>query len=874
LIPFQYNEYYYSAIIITYRMHLTSDNPVNTPEILLDISYLRYSDNSDELAELVIHTRSVNRKRNRHFIRGYLPYFYVECSIEKLNEILNTEHLFQEWFVSYEKIEKTKYHGGAFIKVLKVFGKQPWLVPSIRSVFDKFQISYYEADIPFTHRFMIDFNLKGMVGVNFTSSDQISLIPISNVDHDIEPRICSLDIEIDVSNEQGSFDQLVKQASQRITAIGFTSSINEAGENKIFVLQKDSDRHEKSMIKEAFHYLWKNVDPDILVTYNGDNFDIPYLLSRLRRLEIPLTILSPFGDSEPIKSRFGSSWHISGVLVFDLFKRTRWMYTADGRKTLQSVAQELLGKGKVELTQSHGELWKDTIKNSEINDEFLCKSYDYRSPTEDNTDTDNFKAKSNFEEYVAKDASLTLELWTAMNMQNWLEVIKISGAPPQDAMQFTERQAGEFLVYQIMYKQDILIPAAPTTEKRKARKSSRKSAPGGLVLSPIRDISQSVLICDFASMYPSIIMAHNIGGESFDGIDKPLLSRFNTNPKSSMAIMQKQMLEKRKLVKKQLATEIDDKTRKKLQAYSFALKLVSNSTFGSYNYIGSRFYDTNIASTITEIGQSYLRDLTFMASEFGTGYQAIYGDTDSVFIETPLHDEIKSLWELPVDQATEKWKKIDGISKLLNSLTKNLPVELSLELQDIAYRIIFHQGAKKRYAYVSAITKNISILGFESIRHDWSPFAKKIQKITFELLLTTGDLVYTKNQIIKAIQENLNLPSEELKNEFITQGPIKRDLDKYKVKTPAVAAFHHYMNIKNRDPKAEWKEYDYFPYIVVKGKSAQWERAKHPDLVNLDDIDVEHYVDEALRAVNRFNLNITKNEALGIKYSNLWDFFS
>jgi hypothetical protein len=61
--------------------------------------------------------------------------------------------------------------------------------------------------------------------------------------------------------------------------------------------------------------------------------------------------------------------------------------------------------------------------------------------------------------------------------------------------------------------------------------------------------------------------------------------------------------------------------------------------------------------------------------------------------------------------------------------------------------------------------------------------------------------------------------------------------------------------------------------LITKGRGAQKDRARHPDFVEVPEIDIKLYIEEALRTVNRFNLDISVDEALGVKYQDLTTFF-
>lgn len=810
--------------------------------ILLDAVYIK----RDNLPIILLYLRDETRKRHRVEIAEFNPYFFVDSKTSSIEKLINTTKI-GEWFLEFKEETKIAFDGGKIVIFQKIVGKRPWEVPIMREICKNAGISFYEADIPYIHRFLIDTGIFGLDGVEIKKLG--NSYSIKHNPSEFNPLILAMDIEIDSSNnlrlDIESFPSIIKSASRRVTTISITWGTTESDfSSHVFFLEKDDDGGERELLKNVFHFIWQEVDPDVIITYNGDMFDIPYLVRRSLVLGISSKILSPHSDSIPKEPGMGRGWGIPGVLVYDLFKKTKWLYTGDGKKSLDSVAQLLLGEGKLVLESTHGTAWKEAL--------------------------DNVDKRMIFENYAKKDAELTFKLFFKMKMIEWLKVIAISGIPPGEGIYFTERQTGEFLVFRHMYRNGILIPPAPTVAEKERRKKSRENVPGGLVLDPSRSIASSVMICDFTSMYPSIITSHNIGAESYIGGKKDPRHRFSEKPRSSMAIMQDEMLSKRIKVKEQLRKISDPVEYRKLKQYNTALKLVANSTFGSYNFIGSRFYNSQIGSCITAIGRNYINEISKKVEELGDEYRTIYGDTDSVFIVTPLHMETERLWKKHENDITEN--DLEPFENVLNFLRDLLPERMRLELQDIAYRILFHKGAKKRYTFVSAINKKVSILGLEAIRHDWSEFSKKIQKYTIDNILKTGDMKLTKNRIISFIRELVK--EEKLKDLVTVLGPLKRNPEKYKSITPAVAAYYHYIKIKDLDAESTWKEFDHFPYVIVKGKGSLISRSRHPSLVTRDQIHVDYYIRKSLDAINRFNVNVSLNDIKGMKQMRLDDFFN
>ncbi|MHA2232280.1 MAG: hypothetical protein ACXAB4_07300, partial [Candidatus Hodarchaeales archaeon] len=88
--------------------------------------------------------------------------------------------------------------------------------------------------------------------------------------------------------------------------------------------------------------------------------------------------------------------------------------------------------------------------------------------------------------------------------------------------------------------------------------------------------------------------------------------------------------------------------------------------------------------------------------------------------------------------------------------------------------------------------------------------------------------------------------------------PLRKAPHDYKSPTPGVGAFLHYCKLKKLDPGSSWKEFDRFPWVVVPGLSALWERARHPRLAR--DIDRLHYIRETLAVAARFGVLISLDE--------------
>lgn len=111
------------------------------------------------------------------------------------------------------------------------------------------------------------------------------------------------------------------------------------------------------------------------------------------------------------------------------------------------------------------------------------------------------------------------------------------------------------------------------------------------------------------------------------------------------------LIEKRKQVKGLLKNKgLSEGQRRKFDIMQMAYKLTANSIYGCLGFPNSRFYSRLIADTVTGLGRQLLVQSKEKVEE--SGYRVIYGDTDSIMINT----ESQSIQEA-VGEAT----KIKGI---------------------------------------------------------------------------------------------------------------------------------------------------------------------------------------------------------------------
>jgi len=118
------------------------------------------------------------------------------------------------------------------------------------------------------------------------------------------------------------------------------------------------------------------------------------------------------------------------------------------------------------------------------------------------------------------------------------------------------------------------------------------------------------------------------------GEDAELPEKTGTQSRDAiLPMVLKTLVEKRKLVKNQIKGERDPVKLGQLDIRQKALKLTANSMYGCLGFSSSRFHAQAIAALITRTGRETLLKTKEIAEE-RLGFNVVYGDTDSIMINT------------------------------------------------------------------------------------------------------------------------------------------------------------------------------------------------------------------------------------------------
>jgi len=591
---------------------------------------------------------------------------------------------------------------------------------------------------------------------------------------------------------------------------------------------------EKEMLEE-FMNIVVNYDPDIIIGYNINNFDIPYILERMSRNGIKPV----FGrcKQKPVTTKKLTVKHntsITGRIVVDVYEIIKKDFSLM-RYNLDYVAEKLLGEKKISVKPSEIEkLWKGTDSDFE------------RLVT-----------------YCLKDSVLAMNLVFKLELlDKYIALSALSGTLLQDTLSGGETMRIENFLLREFNKEGYILPCKPDNEEVAKRDSVRKTElKGGFVLEPVKGLHSNIIVLDFKSMYPSIIRTFNICPTTLirdNEVENPIVTASGAKfvPKDVREGVIPKILERlvtmRQKVKKLYKKESEPGKRRALFSEQWALKILANAFYGYLGYSRARIYDLDIANAITASGRSVIQK-TKMIIEKEYGYIVVYGDTDSVMVKVPVDD-------------LEEIKKIgDKISK---EITERLPGVLELEFEKVFKR--FLPLTKKRYVAWkfepvgdNEWKEGIEMKGIETVRRDWCELVGDTIRGVIEIILK-------KNDIREAVKYFRNVVDRLVKGEIDIQ---KLVITKTMTKIPKNYAgmqphIELVKKIQARNPAETPGIGDRIGYVIIKGIGLLSKRAEDPNYVieNGLQIDSRYYIDnQLLPPLERiFNaINISKSELLG-----------
>jgi DNA polymerase elongation subunit (family B) len=443
---------------------------------------------------------------------GHRPYCYTRLGMEELEAVKKRKDV-----IEITEEERLDLLNDRRAKLRKIVTTYPLAIGGGNdSIWD--MIRAWEADIKYYENFAYDRGLR--MGTYYRVS-QGSVIPVR---HEVPERVsrsleevtkrnpeefqpylkdwaellseplvefrrAALDIEVD--NEEGRLPD-PEDPKQPVIAVSFFN------ENERLVYLLRGTREDKGLERSPFSYqvfdeeadllravLSKIMDYPVIVSFNGDDFDLRYLQHRAEALGIK-------EEENPIQlERVAASLkHGIHIDLYQFFRNRSIQVYAFGNRytehTLNAIAETLLNKSKIEFEGDIGDLPLGELGR-----------------------------------YCLNDSQLTYELTSMMGsvvMKLLLVISRIGKMPMNDVSRLGVSNWIRSLLFFEHRKIGALIPRQDElTEKGGASSQAiikGKKYKGGFVIEPKPGAYFDVSVLDFASLYPSLIKIHNLSYET------------------------------------------------------------------------------------------------------------------------------------------------------------------------------------------------------------------------------------------------------------------------------------------------------------------------------------------------------------------------
>ena len=753
--------------------------------------------------------------------RKFRPYFYVVPEnpdiIERIAKEIRRFSKPSSPIISINII-KRKYYGRP-VEAIKVTTVIPEYVREYREVAKKLLgvREVLEADIRFAMRYLVDkdispctwhiFEVKELSRSPMYRVDAIYEIEqvVEKIEEPLPPKMKILAFDIEVYNPRGT----PRPGQDPIIIIAAMTS---EGEIKQFIAKNKDDRE---VIKNFIEFV-QSYDPDIIVGYNSDKFDWPYLLERAKALGIKLDV-SRVRGVEPRTSVYG---HISipGRLNVDLYNFAEEIQEVKV-KTLENIAEFLGVMKKSERTIIP---WYEMPKY-----------------------WDNPSLRPLFIKYSKEDVISTMGIAEKI-LPFAIQLSALTGMPLDQVGAASVGFRLEWYLIRAAYKYNELVPNRVERPYEPYR--------GAIVLEPIRGVHENIAVLDFSAMYPSIMMKYNVGPDTYAESEEecepigcwvaPEVGyRFRKEPPGFFKIVLQTLVSARKKIREEMKRHSPDSYEYRiLDERQRALKILANATYGYMGWVGARWYFRQGAEAVTAWGRQTIKTAISIAKELGL--KVIYGDTDSLFAS---YD-----------------------SEKINKLIEKIKSELGLEIKiDKIYRRVFFTEAKKRYVGLTQEGR-IDIVGFEAVRGDWAEIAKEVQEEVAKVILREMDTNKAIEYVRSVVKELTGgkIPIEKL----IIWKTISKRIEEYEVDAPHVTAakilLRHGYKVEVGDK---------IGYVIVKGSGNISSRARPYTMVTSQDIDTSYYIDHqivpaALRILEYFGVSEKQLKVASRGVRTLFDF--
>lgn len=816
-----------------------------SPLYLLDIGY------DGKLGKAVLKLYDVEEQKIIEVpdANGHKPYFLTDLSPEELVE-KHPDVFRHRGFDHLETTEKYDPLEDEIVLMTKIVAKDPLSVGGTKGALREMLKGHaWEAKIKYHHCYTYDAGLiPGMPYVTTSEGLKAAEVEVpENVMSELEklygddrelfqravewaelfqaqvPSVKRVALDIEVYSPEPDRIPRPYEAPYPVIAVSFCAS---DAVKKVLLLKRpelgeatplentEYLSSERELLQRAFEIMRRY---PLVLTFNGDAFDLPYLRTRALKLglseeEIPIE-WSPGSDLARLK----------GSLHVDLYRfftnKSMKTYAFGGKyregRSLDEISEALLGVGKVRLERHVSELSYKELANYSSRDAELTYTL--------TSFNDELVLKLII--LLMRISKLGIEDLTRHNISTWI----------RSTLHFEHRRRG------------YLIPNEENIRRHKSQTDTRavikgKKYLGAVVIDPPKGAFFNVTVVDFASLYPSVIKRWNL---SYETVRCPHEEcRSNSIPGLSHWVCKKRRGIMSELVgflrdfrvhiyKKLAKAERDPAKKSHYDVVQSALKVFINASYGVFGAETFPLYCPPVAEATTALGRYLMVHTLRRALELRL--PVLYGDTDSLF-----------LWNPPPDKLEE----------LLSWVSRELQVDLDV---DKRYRWVAFSGRKKNYVGILS-SGSIDAKGIVGKKRNTPEFIKGFVMQVIDSLGRAND-IQELNKVIEELKKftyeyYMRLKKKEVPlNDLVFKVTLTKPLASYVKNTP-----QHVRAARQLQRVGIVVEVgDIISFVKVHGG----EGVKAVQLARIDEVDSEKYV-EHLRTATEQVL-----EALGTSFEEI-----
>jgi len=278
---------------------------------------------------------------------------------------------------------------------------------------------------------------------------------------------------------------------------------------------------------------------------------------------------------------------------------------------------------------------------------------------------------------------------------------------------------------------------------------------GGKVINPVKGMHGPGIYLDFSSLYPSIVVEHSLC----------ILQNYNLDDRIIPSFLEPIIRQRRAFKNNK---NLPENKKEKLYVW----KILMNSLYGVMAFPGFRFFDMNLAQTITRLGRETLSDaMAFCESNFGELFNIVYADTDSVVL----------VCKEKISDNDKLTKLAEHVRHSINRKYKAIQIEVEKTFKNILI------ANKKQYIVLDQ-NGVFDIRGLPPVKKDTPLIAKQHYLEILALLFEEYEKVFEdenkKDDVLQECVKQHNAFVENIKKEtdiekFVITNKLGKDIEKY-----------------------------------------------------------------------------------------------